>query len=123
MHLAYEYNVRNIWIVNVGDIKPLEFPVSFFLDYAWNPEKMGAADLQQYTEQWSAAQFGTAYAKDIAGIISAYSKYNNRRKPEMLDANTYSIDNYNEFANIAASYQQLAVKAENLGKKLPGQYA
>ena len=123
MHLAYEYNVRNIWIVNVGDIKPLEFPISFFLDYAWNPEKIGAADLQKYTEQWSAAQFGTAYAKDVAAIISTYSKYNSRRKPEMLDANTYSIDHYNEFANIAASYKQLVLKAENMGKKLPGRYA
>ena len=45
--------VRQIWIVNVGDIKPMEFPISFFLDYAWNPEKIGADDLQKYTEQWA----------------------------------------------------------------------
>ena len=34
MHLAWEYNARQIWIVNVGDIKPMEFPITFFLDYA-----------------------------------------------------------------------------------------
>ena len=51
MHLAYEYNVRDIWIVNVGDIKPMEFPISFFFDYAWNPERIGADDLKKYTEQ------------------------------------------------------------------------
>src|SRR5690606_33476945 len=39
MHLAYEYGANEMWIVNVGDIKPMEFPTSFFLDYAWNPEK------------------------------------------------------------------------------------
>ena len=40
MHLAYEHGVNQIWIVNVGDIKPLEFPIEFFLDYAWNPDKI-----------------------------------------------------------------------------------
>ena len=38
MNLAYSYGVNRIWIVNVGDIKPMEFPIEFFLDYAWNPE-------------------------------------------------------------------------------------
>ena len=39
MHLAYEYGVDKIWIVNVGDLKPMEFPISFFLDYAYNTKK------------------------------------------------------------------------------------
>jgi hypothetical protein len=62
------------------------------LDYAWNPEKIGADDLQKYTEQWTAEQFGNMYAKEIAEIISKYSKYNGRRKPELLDQNTYSLE-------------------------------
>ncbi len=37
MHLAYEYGVDRMWIVNVGDLKPMEYPISFFMDYAWNP--------------------------------------------------------------------------------------
>lgn len=123
MHLAYEYNVRDIWIVNVGDIKPMEFPISFFLDYAWNPEKIGPADIQPYTERWAAAQFGNDFAKDIADIISKYSKYNSRRKPELLDANTYSIENYGEYADVTAYYNQLAIRAETIGKKLPSNAA
>jgi hypothetical protein len=39
MHLAWKHQAKNIWIVNVGDLKPMEYPISFFLDYAWNPEK------------------------------------------------------------------------------------
>lgn len=123
MHLAYEHNVKDIWIVNVGDIKPMEYPISFFLDYAWNPEKIGAADLQKYAVQWSAAQFGGRFTNEIADIISKYSKYNSRRKPELLDANTYSLDNYGEFGSVAAYYTQLAVKAEVIGKKLPPEFA
>lgn len=122
MHMAYEYDVKNIWIVNVGDIKPMEFPISFFLDYAWNPEKIGAGDLQKYTEQWSAAQFGNKYAKDIADLITKYSKYNGRRKPELLDANTYSLNNYKEFETVVKDYNTLLKKAEQVNDKLTAEY-
>ncbi|MEY2916310.1 MAG: hypothetical protein RIS73_24, partial [Bacteroidota bacterium] len=117
MHLAYEYNVKDIWIVNVGDIKPMEFPISFFLDYAWNPEKIGADDLQKYTEQWTEAQFGKEHAKEIADIISKYTKYNGRRKPELLDANTYNIQNL-EAANVAKDYNDLLTRAEKINNSL-----
>ena len=120
MHLAYEHGVKQIWIVNVGDIKPMEFPISFWLDYAWNPEKIGADDLKNYTEKWAASQFGNKYAKEIAEIISKYSKYNGRRKPELLDHNTYSLDNYGEFFNVVFSeYNLLSLEAEDLNKKIP----
>lgn len=109
MHLAWEYNARQIWIVNVGDIKPMEFPISFFLDYAWNPERIDAGDIQQYTTQWAAAQFGSTYAKEIADILAKYAKYNGRRKPELLDANTYSF-NYDEWATIVKEYNELFKK-------------
>jgi Glycosyl hydrolase family 115/Gylcosyl hydrolase family 115 C-terminal domain len=122
MHLAYEYGVKNIWIVNVGDIKPMEFPISFFLDYAWNPEKIGADDIKKYTEQWAAAQFGNEYANEIAELLAKYGKYNGRRKPELLDANTYSLDAYNEFENVVKDYNNLFKKAEQVNLKLSEQY-
>src|SRR5690606_32776492 len=76
MHLAWAYGVKQIWIVNVGDIKPMEFPISFFLDYAWDPDKIGPDDIQTYGEQWAAAQFGPKHAKEIAEILALYAKYN-----------------------------------------------
>ncbi|MDP4261460.1 MAG: glycosyl hydrolase 115 family protein [Bacteroidota bacterium] len=122
MHLAYEYNVRQIWIVNVGDLKPMEFPISFFLDYAWNPDKIGPADLQKYTEQWAADQFGDQYAVEIADIISKYTKYNGRRKPELLDANTYSLLNYDEATRVTNDWFDLLTKAEKINNELPAEY-
>jgi hypothetical protein len=119
MHLAWEYNVRAIWIVNVGDIKPMEFPISFFLDYAWNPTKIKATDLQKYTQDWAAFQFGEKYAKEIAAIISKYTKFNGRRKPELLDANTYSLENYQEAETVVKEYKDLLDKAEKIKKELP----
>lgn len=121
MHLAWEYNVKQIWIVNVGDIKPMEFPISFFLDYAWNPDKIGANDLQSYSEKWAGQQFGKQYAKDIADILGKYAKYNARRKPELLDADTYSLAS-NEWLTVVNDYNDLLKKAEKTGDALPAEY-
>lgn len=121
MHLAWQYKVKDIWIVNVGDIKPMEFPISFFLDYAWNPDKIDADDLKRYSEQWAAAQFGPKAAKDIAALLDTYSKYNGRRKPELLDANTYSLPT-GEWKAVVSDYTQLVNKAEAINKALPAPY-
>ncbi|MEA5403276.1 glycosyl hydrolase 115 family protein [Arcicella sp. DC2W] len=121
MHLAWEHNVKDIWIVNVGDIKPMEFPISFFLDYAWNPEKIQENDLQQYSEQWTSKQFGNQYAKEIAFLLNQYSKFNGRRKPELLDANTYNLKT-GEWKTVVADYNNLLQKAEGIKKYLSPVY-
>ena len=121
MHLAYEYGAKNVWIVNVGDLKPMEFPISFFLDYAWSPGKWQANNLNKYTEQWAAQQFGPAHAKQLANILTLYTKYNGRCKPELLDQNTYSLINYNEFENAVSDYDHLRTEAQKLYKLIPQQ--
>ena len=110
MHLAYQYNANQIWIVNVGDLKPMEFPISFFLDYAWAPDAIPAEKLKQYTIDWSAEQFGEQFAPEIADILERYSKYNGRIKPELLSDSIYSLINYNEFENVVSDYKELEQK-------------
>ncbi|OCX54886.1 glycosyl hydrolase [Mucilaginibacter sp. PPCGB 2223] len=122
MHLAHEYGANQVWIVNVGDLKPMEFPISFFLDYAWNPDRIPAGGLDKYTRDWAAQQFGPEHAAEIASILSKYTKYNGRRKPEMLNENTYSLTNYREFENVAADYNNLEQEAEHLWEKMPAEY-
>lgn len=122
MHLAYEYKVRDIWIVNVGDIKPMEFPISFWFDYAWNPEKIGADDIKKWSENWAAEQFGSDHAAEIADIMAKYGKYNGRRKPELLDANTYSLKNYDEAGIVTNQYKELHRRAEMVNYQLPPEY-
>ncbi|MEX6689277.1 glycosyl hydrolase 115 family protein [Danxiaibacter flavus] len=119
MNLAWEYNARQIWIVNVGDIKPMEYPISFFLDQAWDPEKMTIDKLTTYSEQWAAEQFGSTYAKDIGDILTKYSSYNARRKPELLDAETYSIEHYDEADRVTHDWLMLLKKTEEINSKLP----
>lgn len=122
MHLAYEHGVNKIWIVNVGDIKPMEFPTQFFLDYAWKPSLYNASDLPKYYEQWAENTFGAKHAKSIAQIIAGYTKYNSRRKPELLSPDTYSLTNYDEANRIVSDYNTLLTKAEGINKVIPKIY-
>ena len=118
MHLAHEHGVNQIWIVNVGDLKPMELPISFFLDYAWNPDKIKADQVAAYTQRWASQQFGPKYATDIADMLAKYAKYNARRKPELIDANTYSLAT-GEWAAVVADYNQLLTRAEAINQQLP----
>ncbi|NJM26986.1 MAG: glycosyl hydrolase, partial [Bacteroidia bacterium] len=119
MNLAYQYGANEIWIVNVGDLKPMEFPISFFLDMAWSPSTFHAGSLQQYTERWAGQQFGTTHAVEIADIISKYTKFNGRRKPELLSPDTYSLQHYRENETIVAAYNALADQARKIGESIP----
>jgi hypothetical protein len=122
MNLAYQYGADRIWIVNVGDLKPMELPIQFFLDNAWNTKSWNAGNITDYTGQWSEQIFGKQYAKEIGNILSAYTKYNSRRKPELLSPDTYSLINYQEAETVEADYVRLAVQAENMYAKLPEEY-
>ena len=122
MHLAYAYGARRLWIVNVGDIKPLEFPISFFLDYAWNPEAFSLQRLGDYPAAWAAQQFGPEHAREIGKLLTRYTQYNARRKPELLSPDTYSLVNYHEAGRIVAEWKTLCSQARRIGTELPATY-
>jgi hypothetical protein len=122
MNLSYTHGVQELWIVNVGDLKPMEYPISFFLDMAWDPAKFNAQNLLTHTENWCAEQFGQSYAKEAANIINLYSKYNRRVTPEMLNDKTYSLENYNEFERVTTDYRSLALAALRLYYIIPSKY-
>jgi hypothetical protein len=122
MNLTYEHGVDKIWVVNTGDLKPMEYPISFFLDMAWNPKRFNAQNLLQHTEQWCAQQFGEKYAQEAARMINLYTQYNSRVTPELLNDKTYSLDNYNEFATVVDDYKQLALDALRLYNLIPVAY-
>ncbi|MDR1557115.1 MAG: glycosyl hydrolase 115 family protein [Tannerellaceae bacterium] len=119
MNLAYTHGVDRLWVVNVGDLKPMEFPISFFLDMAWNPSRFSPGNLLHYTEEWCAQQFGGKYAGEAARLINLYTKYNSRVTPELLDDKIYSLENYKEFETVVNDYKQLALDAFRLYNQLP----
>ena len=122
MNLAYEFGADRLWIVNVGDIKPMEYPTSFFLDQAWDPEAFKAEDLAGYPAYWAEKQFGKEHAKEIGEMLEQYTQFTSRKKPELLSPETYSITNYNEAENVLKEYRELVERAEEINKKIPAEY-
>lgn len=119
MNLTYRHGVDRIWIANVGDLKPMEFPISFFLDMAWDPDRFNASNLMDYTREWCRQQFGEAYATEAASMINRYTKYNHRVTPELLNERTFSLTHYNEFDSVVNDYNRLAMEASRLHYLLP----
>ena len=118
MHLAWQHEANRIWIVNVGDLKPMEFPIEFFLTMAWAPERMDYRAMKAYTATWAAREFGPEHANEIAALIDGYTKLNRHRTPEMMAPTTYSLTNYDEAERILAQWRDLVTRAEAVNTQL-----
>lgn len=110
MQLTYDYGVDKIWVLNVGDLKPMEYPITLFLDMAWNPTEFNADNLLDHVYEFCKEAFGEDQAKEAARLLNLVSKYNGRITPEMLDATTYNLET-GEFKQVCDDYARLEVAA------------
>ena len=124
MNLALQYGADRLWVVNVGDGKPMEFPTEFFLSYArtperWDPDRSGIDHLDEFTKLWATREFGPEHASEIATAMEEYTRYNGRRKPELIDPSTFSLTNYREADRVEAEWQALQDRVDKLAAQLP----
>jgi hypothetical protein len=119
MNIAYRYGARQIWIANVGDLKPLEIPIEFFLRMAWDPEAMTQDKIANYQLRWAEREFGKEHAAEIADIAAKYAKYNGWRKPELLQPETFSLIHYHEAERVSKAWSDLAARSEKINAELP----
>ena len=90
MNLCYEYGVRKLWVVNVGDLKPMA--------------------IFDHTLKFAEDQFPGSDAREIAEILSLYGKYARRVTPELLNARTYTFD-YGEWPKVLDEWNRLELRA------------
>lgn len=121
MQLTYSYGVDRLWVLNVGDLKPMEYPISLFLDLAWDPDRYTAYDLKDHTIGFCRQQFGDVHAAEAARILNLYSKYNGRITPEMLDKDTYNLET-GEWKQVSDEYMKLEAEALRQFLSLPEEY-
>lgn len=119
--LAYENGIDRLWILNVGDLKPMEYPISQFMDIAWNPHKYAVNQITNHTRDWCAQQFGEEQADEAARLLNLICKYNGRCTPEMLDKNTYSLEN-GEWQEVVNQYLKIEADALRQYNSLPAAY-
>ncbi len=122
---AYEYGVRELWIVNVGDVKFQEFPLNYFMDLAYDFEKWGSLapnSTKEYTKAWIESVFGSYTSKEereeIQEVLEGYLKINALRKPESLNDTVYHPAHYLECEKLLSLCGKLEGKNERLWKTL-----
>ena len=130
--LAYENGIDRLWILNVGDLKPMEYPISQFMDMAWNPHKYSVEHITDHTRDFCMQQFGGAkqvgnenfgksQAEEAARILNLVCKYNGRCTAEMLDKNTYDLES-GEWQEVVNQYLKLEADALRQYNSLPTAY-
>ncbi len=110
LRLAYDGGIQKLWILNVGDLKPMEYPIQLFMDMAWNPYGVNEDVVATHTVGFCRQLFGEMAAREAAEILNLACKYNGRITSEMMDASTYNVQT-GEFAQVVADYQALEVRA------------
>jgi len=130
MKKAYDFNVSDIWIINVGDIKPAEINIDHFMKMAWDISKFEKNDPQAFLKEWATENYAAKYAQDIADVMAKHYELGYQRRPEQMltwrgNTNKYtydyfSIDNYNDEAQQRIdAYDKLMQDAEAIYDSLP----
>ena len=110
LQLTYDYGVDRLWVLNVGDLKPMEYPITLFLDMARRPKDFTVDNLLDHTRAFCTAAFGEDQADEAARILNLYSKYSGRTTAEMMDARTYDLPS-GEFRQVCDDFVRLEAEA------------
>ncbi len=129
MNKAWQYRCKQIWVLNVGDIKPGEIGLDFFMEMAWNPDRFTHDNIGGYLEQWAARDLSAEHAAEIAGIMKRYYQLAMGRRPEHLVMHAgnvplmfdwFSHEVYNDEAALRmAAYVDIQQRSEALYEKMP----
>lgn len=122
LSLAYDYGIQRMWILNVGDLKPMEYPIQLFMDMAWNPKEYTQQSVTDHTRRFFGSVLGSSanehIATEAADIFNRNCQYMARVTPEMLDAQTYNVAT-GEWRRVADDYARLERRALRLFAEIP----
>ena len=118
LSLAYDFGIQRMWILNVGDLKPMEYPITLFMDMAWNPKEYTQQTITDHTTKFFHSILAPHTAPEAASIYNQNCQYMARVTPEMLDAKTYNVET-GEWKQVADEYQRLETRALRLFADIP----
>jgi hypothetical protein len=120
LSLAYDFGIQRMWILNVGDLKPMEYPIQLFMDMAWNPKEYTQQNVTDHTRRFFSSVLGDYVAEEAVSIYNRNCQYMARVTPEMLDAQTYNLET-GEWRQVADDYQRLELRALRLYQDIPAE--
>ncbi|KAK3984701.1 hypothetical protein QBC44DRAFT_374859 [Cladorrhinum sp. PSN332] len=117
---SYYRGATQIWIVNVGDIKPMELPLGFSMDLAWDAESITFESLPKYLAAYAEREFGLGEedSEEIGSILLEHSHLVGMRRYELVTPSTYSHLNYREAETVLARWQNAAVRAKAIYSRI-----
>ena len=126
MTTAYDFGIDQLWVVNIGDICTQEFPLSFFLDLAYDFDRWGTSAVNttdRYTRQWVDRQFAghipDKERETICEILTEYTRISSMRRPEAMHAGVYHPVHYAESDRMLARVDEVIRRAEDLRTRTP----
>ena len=81
---AYDAGADRYWLLNVGDIKPMELGVQMFMDMAWDFDSFSYENANGYQAEWLASVFGKKYTDRFQSVLDDYYRLAWDRKPEYM---------------------------------------
>ena len=124
LSLAYDHGIQRMWILNVGDLKPMEYPITLFMDMAWNPKEYNLQNVIDHTRAFFRTVLGGSAAEtavaEAADIYNTNCQYMARVTPEMLDARTYNVQT-GEWKRVRDDYLTLETRALRLFDEVPAE--
>ncbi len=125
--MAYEYGIKDLWIVNVGDIRPQELPLSYYMALAYDYEGMGINhpnETDDFIRGWVEEQFGGVVEDDdvkeeIVSVLKAYTRMHGNRRPEVTYPDTYHVTHYGESSKMIHLCHRIKKMADDIDGKLP----
>ncbi|CAG9977775.1 unnamed protein product [Clonostachys byssicola] len=115
---AYARNVRQIWLFNVGDLKPLETPITWAMNLAWNIKNITATGLRDFLRATAERNFGSKLRNVIGDVYYQYDRLVSMRKHELIEPETFSVLHYQEAEKILDQWTQLRKEAESVYSRL-----
>lgn len=109
---AWDHGIRKLWMLNVGDIKPAEQDIDYFLQMAWKVPEFRRVPQRAFLLAWYSEQFSPQLAKDIVPIMERYYQLNFVRKPEFMGFNGYNDEVQRTAFNPLASGDQNRTRIE-----------
>ena len=108
-----------IWIMNVGDIKPMELPYAFSMDLAWNTSSITFETIPRYLNLWIAREFGEGYAEKLTPLLMEWMHLVGARRYEAVSPATFSRLRFREADRILARWEALREGVSAIHDQMP----
>lgn len=119
MTKAFDYGADKVWLVNVGDLKPAELDIEFFLKLAWNPHAWNGTNTYDLLQKQITRDFGAANAPELTSILAEYYRLNFQRKPEHVGFPGNNIFSGEDAAQRLQAWRKLSTRVEAVEKNIP----